>query len=107
MTKITYLPEFKREFKRLSKKFHSLKADMEELVKRLMVRPDLGTPLGGNVFKIRWQVKSKGKGKSGGVRIITYYVSQGGKLYLLSIYDKSEQTSITSNQIRQLIESIL
>lgn len=106
MTKITYLPQFKREFKRLSKKFHSLKADMEELLNELRVKPDLGTPLGGNVFKIRWQVKSKSKGKSGGVRIITYYVSEDGKLYLLSIYDKSEQASITSKQIRLLIETI-
>jgi hypothetical protein len=59
---------------------------MEELLNELRVKPDLGTPLGGNVFKIRWQVKSKSKGKSGGVRIITYYVSEDGKLYLLSIY---------------------
>ena len=107
MTKITFLPQFKREFKRLSKKYHSLEADMKSLVKELAVKPDLGTPLGGNVFKIRWLVKSKGKGKSGGVRIITYYVSEDGKLYLLSIYDKSEQASITSKQIRLLVETIL
>ena len=46
MTKITYLPQFKREFKRLSKKFHSLKVDMEELLNELRVKPDMGTPLG-------------------------------------------------------------
>lgn len=80
---------------------------MKGLVKELGEKPDLGTTLGGNVFKIRMQVKSKGKGKSGGVRIITYYVAEDGKLYLLSIYDKSEQASITFRQIRLLVETIL
>jgi len=107
MTKITFLPQFKKEFKRLSKKYQSLEADMKGLIKELEEKPDLGTPLGGNVFKIRWQVKSKGKGKSGGVRVITYYVAEDGKLYLLSIYDKSEQASITPRQIRLLVETIL
>ncbi|WP_353723120.1 hypothetical protein [Dyadobacter sp. 676] len=58
------------------------------------------------MFKIRWPVKSKGKGKSGGVRVITYYVTEDGELYLLTIYDKSEQESIAPRQIRQLIETI-
>lgn len=106
MTKITYLPQFKKEFKRLSKRFYSLKNDIEELLKELRLKPDFGTPLGGNVFKIRWQIKSKGKGKAGGVRVITYYLSENGTIYLLSIYDKSEQASITAKQINQLIESI-
>lgn len=106
MTKITFVPYFKKEFKRLSKKFPSLEADMKELIKQLSLRPDLGTSLGGNIFKIRWQVKSKGKGKSGGVRVITYYIFEGDELYLLTIYDKSEQESIAPKQIRTLIESI-
>nr|WP_295922490.1 type II toxin-antitoxin system RelE/ParE family toxin [uncultured Dyadobacter sp.] len=107
MTKITFVPQFKKEFKRLSRKYASLEADIKELVENLLVKPDFGTPLGGNVFKIRWPVKSKGKGKSGGVRVITYFLAEDGKLYLLSIYDKSEQESITSKQIRLLIETIL
>ncbi|MHA4740911.1 type II toxin-antitoxin system RelE/ParE family toxin [Dyadobacter sp. MSC1_007] len=106
MTKITFVPHFKKEFKRLSEKFPSLEADMKELISQLGRKPDLGTPLGGNAFKIRWQVKSKGKGKSGGVRVITYYITEDGELYLLTIYDKSEQESITPKQIRTLIETI-
>lgn len=107
MIKITFVPQFKREFKRLSKKYFSLEADLRKLIEELHIKPDLGTPLGGNAFKVRCQVRSKGKGKSGGVRVITYYISDDGKLYLLSIYDKSEQESISPKQIRLLIEAIL
>lgn len=106
MTRVTFIPHFKREFKRLSKKFPSLESDIRELIQQLKLKPELGTALGGNAFKIRWQVKSKGKGKSGGVRIITYYLTDEGVLYLLTIYDKSEQESLQPKQIRLLIDTI-
>ncbi|MCE6987875.1 type II toxin-antitoxin system RelE/ParE family toxin [Dyadobacter sp. CY323] len=66
----------------------------------------MGQSLGSQAYKIRWQVKSKGKGRSGGIRVITYYLSADNKLYLLSLYDKSEKESIPSKELRLLIESI-
>lgn len=63
-------------------------------------------PLGKNCFKLRLSVKSKYKGKSGGVRIITHIAVIDRKLYLLSIYDKSEIESLSDKEILDLLEFI-
>ena len=59
-----------------------------------------------NCFKIRMAISSKGKGKSGGARVITYFYINDETVYLLSIYDKSDNESISDNEIRDLIKSI-
>ena len=107
MTKITFTPEFKKEFKRLCKKYSSLNEEMKELVVQLAKNPTSGTSLGNNIFKIRLGIKSKGKGKSGGARVISYLYTLNDKLYLLYVYDKSEQSSMSSKEIRLIIDSIL
>ncbi len=112
LTEITFTPEFKREFKRLAKKHVSLTADMQELVVELQKNPILGTPLGNNAFKIRLAISSKNKGKSGGARVITYFITEDAEsrpkeLYLLSIYDKSEQTDLSDKMLRQLIDRLI
>lgn len=61
---------FKSQAKRLIKKFPSLKNELSALAVILAQAPDTGTPLGNDTFKICMAVKSKGKGKSGGMRII-------------------------------------
>jgi len=63
---------FTRKLKRLVKKHRSLKADLAELIEALSANPEQGTSLGNNCFKIRLSISSKGKGKSGGARVITY-----------------------------------
>lgn len=104
---ITFTPEFKRECKRLAKKHVSLNTDMQELVTELQANYTLGTPLGDNAYKIRLAISSKNKGKSGGARVITYFVTEDNELYLLSIYDKSEQANITDKALKQLIKTVL
>jgi hypothetical protein len=104
---ITFTPDFKREYKRLAKKYVSLDSDMKEFIEKLRETPTLGTPLGNNAFKIRLAISSKNKGKSGGARIITYFLSEDNELYLLSIYDKSEHESISDKAIKALIENLL
>ena len=106
MIKITYTPEFKKEFKRLSKKFISLSQEMQELIAELSQNPESGKSIGKNIFKIRLAVKSKGKGKRGGMRVITYFYSLNDELYLLYLYDKSEQDSVSSKEIQSVINSI-
>ena len=59
--------------------------------------------------KIRMAVKSKGKGKSGGMRVITFNVivdQADTEITLLTVYDKSEKESISDKEIRMLLESI-
>ena len=63
---------FERKLKPLAKKYHSIADDLESLEKELKQNPTLGTPLGKDCYKIRMAIASKGQGKSGGARIITY-----------------------------------
>ena len=62
---------FEKELKRLVKKFPSLKKEFAELINEISENPDSGTFLGNNCYKIRLAIGSKGKGKSGGARVIT------------------------------------
>ena len=96
-------PDFKKYFAKLYKKFPSLKDDLKELVKILQEKPDSGIHLGHNVYKIRLAITSKGKGKSGGARIITYLVTENKEVYLVFIYGKSQLENITKEQILGLL----
>ncbi|WP_152541897.1 type II toxin-antitoxin system RelE/ParE family toxin [Saccharicrinis fermentans] len=49
-------------------------------------------------------ITSKGKGKSGGARVITYLISEDNKVYLTYIYDKSQLENITKEQIIELLK---
>ena len=97
------VPSFSRELKRLARKYPSLKSEYQELVKELKENPGKGTPLGNNLYKIRLAIASKGKGKSGGARVITYLKTEQGNVYLLSIYDKGERDTISDNEINNIL----
>lgn len=97
---------FERQVKRLVKKFPSIKKEIQELIKELKQEPEKGTSIGNNCYKIRLSIASKGKGKSGGARVIIHVVLKDGIVYLLSIYDKSELENLTDNEILQLIKLI-
>lgn len=97
---------FEREFKKLSKKYISLKSDLLKLIKQLEVNPFFGTPLGKNFYKVRLIISSKKAGKSGGARIITCVKVIQSKVYLAAIYDKSEKSSITEAELKQLANQI-
>jgi mRNA-degrading endonuclease RelE of RelBE toxin-antitoxin system len=89
--KVLSIPPFDKQLKRLVKKYPSLKIEYEELLDILEINPETGTPLGNNCFKIRLAIASKGKGKSGGARVITNVIVIEETVYLLSIFDKSEK----------------
>ena len=97
---------FEKEIKRLVKKFPSLKREFSELITSLQVNPESGVSLGNNCFKIRLSIASKGKGKSGGARVITYLYIENETLYLLSIYDKSEKDIITDKELKELLANL-
>ncbi|MCC6515155.1 MAG: hypothetical protein IT275_02265 [Chitinophagales bacterium] len=104
--KVIPVDKFKKEAKRLIKKYASLKDELAELGQILSEKPDYGTPLGNDTYKIRISIKSKGKGKSGGARIITYLVSAQKEIYLLTIYDKSEFDTINVATLKKIIIAI-
>ncbi len=99
---------FEKEAKKLIRKYASLKRELIELGQLLVQNPTLGTPIGKGFHKVRLAVKSKGRGKSGGARVITYLIIKPSmeRLYLTSIYDKSERTSITEKELVQIISEI-
>lgn len=97
---------FAKGLKRLSKKYPSIKEDMLQLAGSLSKNPFQGTPLGKDCFKIRLSIKSKGKGKSGGARVISCIFSMKKTVVLLSIYDKSEKDNIESKELEELIKNI-
>jgi mRNA-degrading endonuclease RelE of RelBE toxin-antitoxin system len=107
---------FKTEFKPLLKKHRSLSKDLLALEKELILNPRLGTPLGKDAYKIRLKIARKGKGKSGGARVISlvestliaiaaYTADEEVTVYLLSIYDKSDVENITDKELIGLIKN--
>ena len=103
---ILSIPLFDRQFKRLVKKFPSLKKELEELSDSLEQNPAQGTTIGKNCYKIRLAIASKGKGKSGGARVITNIVIYEHNVFLLSIYDKSEKENLDANELNELLKYI-
>lgn len=71
-----------------------------------MANPAQGQSLGQNAYKVRVAVKSKGKGKSGGLRVITYLITEEQEIYLLTIYDKSEMENIDNKTLKEMIKEI-
>ena len=100
------IDRFKREAKRLIKKYPSLKSELSDLTSILSKDPTTGKSLGNNTFKIRLAIKSKGKGKSGGARVITYLVTEDKEIFLLTIYDKAELDSIDDNALKKIIKEL-
>ena len=99
--------DFESNFKRLLKKYRSLVNDYETLIEELLANPKTGDDLGENIRKVRMAIASKNKGKSGGARVVTCTVLlsvDDTDIYLLTIYDKGEQQSISKEKIRYLKE---
>lgn len=100
------IKNFEREAKRLKKKFPSLKQELIDLIDILEQNPFWGTPLQDGFYKIRLGIKSKAKGKRGGARIITYVKIVAETVYLVSIYDKSEQSDISDVELVRLLNDV-
>lgn len=105
--KIELTDNFKKEAKKLIKKFPSLRSEIAELGKKLAENPTIGTPLGNNVYKIRLSIASKNKGKSGGGRVISFVKIVDETVFLLSIYSKGDRDNISDNEIEELLKDYL
>ena len=104
--KVKTLDVFENQAKRLIKKYVSLKSELFQLVSQLKDEPKHGIAIGKNCYKIRISISSKGKGKSGGARIITNIVIKDETVYLLSIYDKSDKENLTDKELDELLKNI-
>jgi len=95
---------FEKDAKFLLKKYASLKLELLQLGKELIENPFMGTPLGRDCYKVRLAIKSKGKGKSGGARVITYVVQDNEEVILLTIYDKQVKSDLKTNELNDLLD---
>jgi len=90
---IVELPEFqKRSEKVLSKE------EKDELFYYLSLNPLAGDLIKGTggVRKLRWS--SKGKGKSGGSRIIYFFYNEKIPLFLLTLFSKNQKINISKSE---------
>lgn len=111
MTKINVraFPRFVRDLKRLSKKYHNVRADVDHLVEQLSEGETPGDQIKGTgytVYKVRIASTDTKRGKRAGYRVI-YYVQTLELLFLITIYVKSEQTDIPPDEVRRIIEEEL
>jgi mRNA-degrading endonuclease RelE of RelBE toxin-antitoxin system len=101
---IRTIAHFDRELKALAKKYHTIKDDLQKLSTLLAEEPLQGTPIGKDCYKIRISIASKGKGKSGGGRVIACVKVVNEVVTLLSIYDKSAQSDINDVFLTALLK---
>lgn len=98
---------FLLDVKRLRKKYKSIISDLDKFKEEISANPFIGSDLGKGLRKIRMGIASKGKGKRGGARIITYNVIKIENtihIILLTMYDKSEQENISDSELLYLME---
>lgn len=99
MLTIVELPEYRRRIKTLL-----TPEENARLINHLAKIPDDGVLLQGTggIRKLRWA--AKGKGKSGGVRVIYYFHNQAMPLFLLTVFGKSEKANLTQAEANELAE---
>ena len=104
--KIRTYKAFDRQFKKLSKRYKSLVEDVRQLAADLQENPYQGADLGGGVHKVRMTIASKGKGKSGGARVITVildYSEEEAEIGLHYIYDKTDRETLTDAELQAIL----
>lgn len=107
---VTLSEIFEKKAKKLLKKFPTFGETLKQLERDLILNPFSGTKIGHHVFKVRFLDASKGKGKRGGFRAITYLVKQkeeGFEIILLTLYDKSEQDNMSKIEIQEIVEQVI
>ena len=104
--RIELTDSFERQLKKLIKKYPSLKQEIIGLKKDILENPKSGTPIGKDCYKIRIAISSKGKGRSGGGRVITHLYVQDKVVFLLAIYDKAERATIDAKELEFLLSKL-
>ena len=104
---ISTTSEFESQAKALQKRYRSFKSDLKDLV--LKENPFQGVELSPGIRKIRMAIASKGRGKSGGARVITYTIvtaEMKGRVYLMNVYDKSDFSAVELSVIKKIAKDL-
>lgn len=90
--------------KPLAKRYRSFKDDYNKLLDDLETNPHIGVDLGNGYRKVRMAITSKGRGKSGGSRVITLdMLERNDCLYLIYAYDKSDASNINLDVLKEIV----
>ena len=106
---ISVSDDFAKEAKRLAKKYPSFKQDYKDFLDSIKENPLQGDEITKNIRKIRMAIKAKGKGKSGGARVITFNVLtdvENGHVIFLLLYDKEDASTVKVNVVKQLVREM-
>lgn len=105
--KIISLEFFKKDVKKLYKKNKKLPQDLKTLNETLLENPKVGIELSSKLYKMRLENSSSNSGKSGGFRVIYYYLDEEENAYLLKIYSKTEIENIKEEILIKILKSQL
>ena len=106
---ISVSDDFAKEAKRLAKKYPSFKQDYKDFLLSIKNNPLQGDEITKNIRKIRMAIKAKGKGKSGGARVITFNILtdiKKGQVVFLLLYDKEDASTVKVNVVKQLVRDM-
>jgi len=103
--KIKSLVSFDKELKKLAKRYRNIKNDMKQLYQELLKNQKSGIEIIDNCYKIRLANSSIPTGKSGGFRVIYYYIDNDENIILISIYSKTEQSTLSEDKILQILKA--
>lgn len=106
---ISVSDDFAKEAKRLAKKYPSFKQDYKDFLLSIKNNPLQGDEITKNIRKIRMAIKAKGKGKSGGARVITFNILtdiKNGHMVFLLLYDKEDASTVKVNVVKQLVRDM-
>jgi len=65
---------------------------------------ELGEPLGRDLYKIRMAITDKNVGKSGCARVIVQILVEDKVVYVLSVYDKGDKTTLADNELKKILK---
>ena len=105
--KFQFSDDFKIAFKRLLKKYRTLKQDLLKVMDEIQESPsEVGVPLFATVRKMRMAISAKGRGKSSGARLILSLYQQEGIVFFLFIYDKNEMENVSDEFIKEILKDM-
>lgn len=106
--KVEYSEAFKRQLKRLARKYRQIQKDVKPVVDELEAGVVCGDQITGiiyTLYKVRAANSDSRRGKSGGYRVI-YYLKTEARCILVTIYSKAEQSDISASEIKQILKDL-
>lgn len=101
---IVSLDTFSKDVKKLYKKYKNISNDLKKVQEDLIKNPKAGIELGHNCYKARVGNSSIPTGKSGGFRVLYYYLDAEGRLYLMTMYSKRELENISDDKLLEILK---